>query len=126
METDVRMTRDGYLVMIHDATVDRTTNGSGKVADLTLAQVQSLRLRDDLGGLAASLTDMHVPTLDEMRSGTDDLPQVIARQASGAIRPTGHEVLRIPLASLALRQERLEDDDGPTALGWLHRRNRRR
>ncbi len=163
METDVRITRDGYLVMIHDATVDRTTNGSGKIADLTLEQVRALRLRDDLGGPAASLTDAHVPTLAEMLtaaagrivlnldikdaghaeiiaavrsagaegrvlfkatagiaspplaaqppfdhvsfipmlSGTDDLPQVIVRQASGAIRPIGYEIPRIPLAMLA-------------------------
>lgn len=162
METDVRMTRDGYLVMIHDATVDRTTNGSGKVADLTLAQVRALRLRDDLGGPAAALTDTQVPTLNEMLtaaagrivlnldikdavhaetiaavrsagaegrvlvkatagiaspplavlppfdhvpfmpmlSGTDDLPQVIARQASGTIRPIGYEIPRIPMTML--------------------------
>ncbi|WP_082448462.1 MULTISPECIES: glycerophosphodiester phosphodiesterase family protein [unclassified Sphingomonas] len=66
METDVRMTRDGHLVMIHDATVDRTTDGHGRVADLTLAQIQALRLRDDLGGAGAALTDRRVVTLDTM------------------------------------------------------------
>jgi glycerophosphoryl diester phosphodiesterase len=42
IETDVRRSRDGHLVMIHDATVDRTTNGSGRVAALTLAELQAL------------------------------------------------------------------------------------
>ncbi len=42
IETDVRVTKDGELVLIHDATVDRTTNGSGKVADYTLAQLKQL------------------------------------------------------------------------------------
>lgn len=66
METDVRRTRDGYLVMIHDDTVDRTTNGTGAVDGLTLAQVRTLRLRDNEGGPAAGLTDQQIPTLDEM------------------------------------------------------------
>jgi glycerophosphoryl diester phosphodiesterase len=34
VETDIRMTRDGVLVLVHDATVDRTTNGQGAVAEL--------------------------------------------------------------------------------------------
>jgi len=66
METDVRRTRDGYLVMVHDDSVDRTTDGSGKVADLTLSQIRALRLRDDEGGAGAAPTDERVPTLDEL------------------------------------------------------------
>jgi glycerophosphoryl diester phosphodiesterase len=66
METDVRRTRDGYLVMIHDDSVDRTTNGKGQVADLTLNQIKQLRLRADEGGVDAPLTDAQVPTLEEM------------------------------------------------------------
>ncbi len=42
LEFDVQMTKDGALVVIHDETVDRTTNGSGAVRDLTLAQIRSL------------------------------------------------------------------------------------
>ena len=42
LEMDVQMSHDGHLVVIHDTTVDRTTNGSGRVADLTLAQLQAL------------------------------------------------------------------------------------
>lgn len=41
-EVDVRTTRDGALVCLHDDTVDRTTDGTGKVAELTLAQVEKL------------------------------------------------------------------------------------
>jgi glycerophosphoryl diester phosphodiesterase len=40
LEVDVHTTADGRLVVLHDATVDRTTNGSGRVYDMTLAQVQ--------------------------------------------------------------------------------------
>jgi glycerophosphoryl diester phosphodiesterase len=42
IEMDVRRSRDGHLVIIHDATVDRTTNGTGAVASLTLAELQAL------------------------------------------------------------------------------------
>ncbi|UQW82786.1 glycerophosphodiester phosphodiesterase [Staphylococcus edaphicus] len=41
-EIDVRLTKDHQLVVFHDATVDRTTNGSGKVAEHTLAELKQL------------------------------------------------------------------------------------
>lgn len=42
IELDVRATRDGQCVVIHDATVDRTTNATGPVADYTLDQIRQL------------------------------------------------------------------------------------
>jgi glycerophosphoryl diester phosphodiesterase len=42
IEMDVQRTKDGELVVIHDETVDRTTNGTGRVADLTLEQIRAL------------------------------------------------------------------------------------
>jgi len=42
IELDLRVTADGHLVVLHDATVDRTTNGSGAVAEMTLDEVRSL------------------------------------------------------------------------------------
>ena len=42
LETDVQPTRDGDCVVIHDPTLDRTTDGRGPVADLTVAQIQRL------------------------------------------------------------------------------------
>lgn len=65
VELDVRRTRDGHLVLMHDPTVDRTTDGQGAVADLTLAQVQALRLRAGAGGTNAALTLRRPPTLEE-------------------------------------------------------------
>ncbi|MFS8462739.1 glycerophosphodiester phosphodiesterase family protein [Xanthomonas campestris pv. raphani] len=66
METDVRRAADGTLVMLHDATVDRTTDGTGKLSELTLADLQKLRLRTDEGGAQAPLTDQRVVTLEQM------------------------------------------------------------
>ena len=42
VEIDLRTTKDGQLVIHHDATVDRMTNGTGNVKDLTLAEIQQL------------------------------------------------------------------------------------
>jgi glycerophosphoryl diester phosphodiesterase len=44
LETDVQTTRDGHLLAFHDATVERTTDGAGRISDLTLEQVRSLRI----------------------------------------------------------------------------------
>lgn len=59
LEIDIARTKDGALVLMHDDSVDRTSNGHGDVRDLTLAQVQALRLRDDEGAPLAA----HPPTL---------------------------------------------------------------
>lgn len=65
VEIDVARTRDGALILMHDETVDRTTNGSGAVADLTLAEIRALRLRKGAGGANVVVTDATVPTLEE-------------------------------------------------------------
>jgi glycerophosphoryl diester phosphodiesterase len=67
METDIHRTRDGGLVIMHDDTVDRTTDGTGAVADLTMAEIRRLHLRRNMGApTAMALTSEHVPTLDEL------------------------------------------------------------
>ncbi len=43
LELDLRMTRDGHIVAMHDETVGRTTDGSGSVSELTLEQMRRLR-----------------------------------------------------------------------------------
>ena len=42
IETDVRMTKDGHLVLIHDRDVERTTNGKGFVDEMTLEEIRAL------------------------------------------------------------------------------------
>ncbi len=61
MEVDPRYTRDGQIVIHHDATLDRTTTGTGHVADHDLADLKQLRLKDPTG----KTTDLQMPTLDE-------------------------------------------------------------
>lgn len=61
-ELDVHMSRDGELVVIHDESVDRTTNGTGFVKDLTLAQLKAL---DACNGMDA-YRGAKIPTLAEV------------------------------------------------------------
>jgi len=61
LELDAVLTKDGHLVLMHDETLDRTTTGHGRVADLTLAQVKAARLKASNG----ALTDAAPPTLAE-------------------------------------------------------------
>lgn len=57
-EIDLQMTQDGHLIAMHDSTVDRTTNGTGDVSNMTLSQIKQL----DAGN------GQKVPTLDEIIS----------------------------------------------------------
>ena len=61
IELDVAMTKDSVLVLMHDDNLDRTTNGTGKVEDVTYEYIQGLLLEDNDG----NLTDFKVPTLKE-------------------------------------------------------------
>lgn len=61
VETDIRLSADGVPVLIHDATVDRTTNGSGRVSGLTLAELQKL----DAGSWhSREFAGLRIPTLE--------------------------------------------------------------
>lgn len=66
IETDVRVTKDGELVLIHDATVDRTTNGSGLVIDYTFEELRKL----DAGN------GEQIPTLVELMELVKDHPTI--------------------------------------------------
>ncbi len=57
IEIDLRLTRDGALVALHDESIERTTNGRGKVRDLT---------REDLKGLSVGSSGEPIPTLEEI------------------------------------------------------------
>lgn len=63
IELDVQMTKDGELVVIHDTTVDRTTNGTGKVSDLTLEEIRQL----DAGSwFSEDYAGEKIPTFEEV------------------------------------------------------------
>lgn len=58
-EIDPRLTKDGIIVLMHDETIDRTTTGTGRVADYTYAELQQFNLKDREG----NITPYKIPTL---------------------------------------------------------------
>ncbi|MFC3559198.1 glycerophosphodiester phosphodiesterase family protein [Pedobacter jamesrossensis] len=84
MELDVKMTKDSQMVVMHDNTIDRTTNAKGKVSDYTLEEIRKFRLKNGLG----RVTPHPIPTMNEMMlaakgkiiinvdKGNDHLPEV--------------------------------------------------
>ncbi|PGZ95190.1 hypothetical protein COE51_21435 [Bacillus pseudomycoides] len=92
VEIDVMLTADGVPVLMHDTTVDRTTNGTGRVSDFILAEIKKLRLKEGLGGKTAKLTDYTVPTLEEAMLAAKD--RVIVNLDKGwKIREEMYDVL---------------------------------
>lgn len=63
-EIDPRLTKDSVIVLMHDATLDRTTTGKGKLSDYTYAELKQFRLKDAQG----NVTDFGIPTLAEVIS----------------------------------------------------------
>jgi len=63
IETDLQLSRDARFVAIHDATVNRTTNGQGAVHDLTLADLRKL----DAGSwFGSEFAGERIPTIEEI------------------------------------------------------------
>ncbi len=60
-EIDPRLTKDSVIVLMHDATIDRTTNGTGKVSDYTYEELQQFFLKDR----EDNVTEFKIPTLEE-------------------------------------------------------------
>jgi len=62
VELDIRTTKDSQLVLMHDATVDRMTNGHGKIAEMKFDSIRSLKLYNKNNALSDTLL---VPTFEE-------------------------------------------------------------
>lgn len=68
IECDIRKSKDGRLLLMHDADVDRSTNGKGLVTALTWAELEALQLRDEQG----RITDFHIPDFTSTLQWADD------------------------------------------------------
>lgn len=106
LELDVHLTRDGDLAVIHDATLERTTDGAGCVADRAAAEVRQLRLRDRNGTVTAERVPMLADVLALVAPSPAGLllevkgpgPAVYYDRHAGRLRAIG-----------GLRYERLEE-----------------
>ena len=142
IECDVNITRDGQLVMIHDSTLDRTTNGKGRVSSATREEIQRL----DAGGkFKPEFAGVRVPSTEETLllykeagilscfevKGADveeakriavallELFQKHAMLETAFMSSYTHEVLRLAQSKcpeLLLAPERLPDDAPPDPL----------
>ena len=80
-ETDIRMTRDGHLVIMHDADVARVSDGKGIVEELTLAELRKFRLNNSSDS---------IPTLEEMLAplkGREDVFIELEMKSSDLTKP---------------------------------------
>jgi glycerophosphoryl diester phosphodiesterase len=91
IELDVRATKDGHCVVIHDEMVDRTTNGTGAVRDMTLAELKSLdaghQFSRDRKTQPFRGTGVTVPTIDEVLEALPDTPITVEVKTGEAQAP---------------------------------------
>ncbi len=100
VELDIQLTRDGQVVVLHDDTVDATTDGTGAVADLDLEQVRAL----DAGiGFAPAFAGQRVPTLAEVLSWQSGRPGVgLLLELKGSWTPEQVEPVTTAIAAAGL------------------------
>ena len=123
VELDVRKTKDGQLVVIHDADVKRTTNGEGLVSELTLKEIKSL----------STEKDEKIPTLEEALDCLGKKVRVfvelkeagIEEQVLASIKKKGQEknVVLVSFLEDALRKVRELDADVETGLIYAKHKN---
>jgi len=89
VEVDIRKTKDNILVLMHDETLNRTTTGTGKVADKTYEELQTLFLKAHGG----QVTSHKIPTLEEAMNVAKGKILVNIDKADGLFEEVG-EVLR--------------------------------
>jgi glycerophosphoryl diester phosphodiesterase len=74
LEFDLRLSKDNVIMVFHDETLERTTNGSGKLSDHTLSELKQL----DAGGwFGACFEGLKIPTLEELCELLTSYPEVL-------------------------------------------------
>ena len=101
VEFDVQLTGDGHPIVIHDTTVDRTTDGSGPVSSFTLADLQRLDARDTFPDWPEPC---HIPTLAKVFDVVGEMAYLLVEIKAG--RPERLERL-IPLVIAEVRKRDL-------------------
>jgi len=90
-ELDVQATRDGAVVVIHDDTVDRTTDGNGAVAEMTLDEIRRLDAGIKCG---AQFGGERIPTLEQVFEATRSRLSLNIEIKEGAVESTVCELIR--------------------------------
>ena len=101
VELDGRVTSDGQIVVMHDATVDRTTDGTGSVSALTLAQLRAL----DAGSwFGVNFTGERIPTLEESLTNILSFATPLIEQKTGSAALYVAELRRLNVISKVVVQ----------------------
>lgn len=79
IETDVHQTKDSVLVLMHDETVDRTTNGKGRIKDMLYADFKKLVICSPLSGFT-----LHPPSLEEALKAIGNRAQLLIEIKRGS------------------------------------------
>ena len=108
IETDVRVSLDGELVLIHDATVDRTTNGMGKVCEKTLAELRALEAGSYKG---EEYKGAQIPTFVEFMEYVKQFPMLTLDIELKEYPTEGHEEVAYDVCDRVLK---IIDDYGFT------------
>ena len=117
LEQDVRVLADGTLVVMHDATVDRTTLGTGAVADFDVATFRKLRARPFPGFPSTVAPPVFDEVLAEFRGRAVFVPEAKA-PGSGAALVDALRAARIPATQALVQAFALDDLLPAVAAGY--------
>jgi glycerophosphoryl diester phosphodiesterase len=90
VELDLKKTRDGAIVIMHDGTINRTTNGKGVPADYTLDEIKNFRLKNGLG----RVTNNPIPTLKEVMLALKGTGVKVNLDKSYDVYPEAYAILK--------------------------------
>ena len=116
IEIDVHITADGHIVVCHDPTVDRTTNGSGAINGMTIEQIKELRLLEN-----GAVTDRQIPTLEQVLEVIDGRAELLLeiKRTNGNNKGIEQRVLEILRQHGALKYTAIQSFDD-NVLETLH------
>lgn len=127
IELDVHASADGHAVVIHDPTVDRTTDGTGRVSEMSLAELQRLdaghRFTTDEGhSFPFRGRGVRIPTIGEVLAAVPDTPLIVEIKTGAAQAPLFDAVRRagathrvIAASESDADRDRFGEYDGPVA-----------
>ena len=116
IEIDVHITADGHIVVCHDPTVDRTTNGSGTINGMTIEQIKELRLLEN-----GAVTDQQIPTLEQVLEVIDGRAELLLeiKRTNGNNKGLEQRILEILRQHGALKYTAIQSFDD-NVLETLH------
>ncbi|WP_454802057.1 glycerophosphodiester phosphodiesterase family protein [Mucilaginibacter phyllosphaerae] len=89
VELDLNKTKDGVLVIMHDQTIDRTTNGKGKPSDYTMEEIRKFGLKNGLGRVTRNI----IPTFKEVMMALKGKPVMVNLDKSYPYYREAYQVL---------------------------------